>query len=160
MSRRPWEGLGGHNLLPKGSDVAFPNSLLPHLLLHIICIVLVHLPTPQADSLTSPQPPPFYPPPHLCSSSPSHPTPLTSRLAPPRRITLPQPPLLETGRGILLRLLSHSLQGGGRRTVGKETGGCCPELRTRCSKLDGLRTICHHLNLDALQPPIVMLILG
>lgn len=44
---RPWEGLGGHNLPPKGSDVEFPNLPLPHLLLHIICIVLVHLPTPQ-----------------------------------------------------------------------------------------------------------------
>lgn len=49
VPRRPWEGLGGHNLPPKGSDVQFSNSPLPHPLLHIICIVLVHLPTPQAS---------------------------------------------------------------------------------------------------------------
>lgn len=46
---RPCEGLGGHNLPPKGSDVQFSNSPLPHPLVHIICIVLVHLPTPQAS---------------------------------------------------------------------------------------------------------------
>ena len=47
--------------------------------------------------------------------------------------------------------------GGGSEGSG---GGRHRELRTRWSELDRPLTICHHLNLNARQPPIVMLIRG
>lgn len=92
------------------------------------------------------------PPPH---STPSHqparphsgvPPPAASAAGDPA----PEPPAAPESQHPGSQEGAVSGSGGGRRR----------ELRTRWSELDRPQTICHHLNLNARQPPIVMLIRG
>lgn len=69
-----------------------------------------------------------------------------------------QPPLLATGPGAFRSSRSQSPRSPGEpwREAGAAAGSC--EARSRRSKLDRPQTICHHLNLNVRQQPIVMLI--
>lgn len=164
MRCRPWEDQGGHNLHP--AHQGRPNDIHKLATSASSSACYLHkpssLPTPASQpNLPTSSSRAHLPDTHLCSSSSStsypshqpaslHPDAFPACSLPCWRDRAPDPPAAS-----VLQLPRRPKEGGEGRG-----GGYRPELQTRCSELDCLRTICHHLNLKARQSPIVMLIQG